>query len=266
MFFIASKLVWFILTPSNALVALVIAGTVLVFSRFRKAGRAMLLTGALGLLLAGLSPLPNMLMLALESRFPVPDLDALGAVDGIIVLGGATTAPVATARGVVALNEAAERLAVVPGLARRLPAIPIILSGGSGQLILETDPEAIEMGDLLISMGVDPDRMVLETDSRNTAENATETLRRIEPRSGSRYLLITSGFHMPRAVGAFRQAGWTGIVPYPVDFRTRGAVDVLRPMVSIGSGLKRTDTAVREYIGLVAYWLSGRTDSLFPGP
>jgi len=53
---------------------------------------------------------------------------------------------------------------------------------------------------------------------------------------------------------------------YPVDWRTRGSADILRPFATLGDGLRRTDTAVREWVGLVAYWLSGRSSELFPGP
>lgn len=266
MFFVASKVVWFLLTPSNVLVGLVLLGAGLSFTRLFRLGRVLALVGGIGLLVAGLTPLPNALMLTLENRFPPPDLAEVDDVGAIIVLGGATSASVTTARDVVALNEAAERLAVVPALAVRFPAAPIVLSGGSGALVGKTDADADRMADILAGMGVDRARMIAEPNARNTAENATETFRLVPPEAGRRYLLVTSAFHMPRAVGAFARAGWTGIVPYPVDFRTGGPEDVLRPMASVASGLKRTDTAVREWVGLIAYRLTGRTDALYPAP
>jgi uncharacterized SAM-binding protein YcdF (DUF218 family) len=70
---------------------------------------------------------------------------------------------------------------------------------------------------------------------------------------------------MPRAVGAFRAAGFP-VEAFPVDYRTRGAIDVLRPFASLGDGLRRTDTAVREWVGLLMYRLIGRTEELFPAP
>jgi uncharacterized SAM-binding protein YcdF (DUF218 family) len=53
---------------------------------------------------------------------------------------------------------------------------------------------------------------------------------------------------------------------YPVDWRTRGPGDLAMPFFSLADGLKRTDTALREWVGLVAYRLAGRTSELFPGP
>jgi uncharacterized SAM-binding protein YcdF (DUF218 family) len=82
---------------------------------------------------------------------------------------------------------------------------------------------------------------------------------------GERWLLVTSAYHMPRAIAAFRAAGFP-IEAYPVDWRTRGAIDAVRPFASLGDGLRRTDTAVREWVGLVAYRLAGKTAELLPGP
>ena len=79
----------------------------------------------------------------------------------------------------------------------------------------------------------------------------------MQPKPGERWLLVTSGYHMPRSIGVFRAAGFP-VEPYPVDWRTRGAVDAMRPFPTLAEGLRRTDTAVREWIGLLAYWLTGQ--------
>jgi len=70
---------------------------------------------------------------------------------------------------------------------------------------------------------------------------------------------------MPRSIGVFRAAGFS-VDAFPVDYRTRGAVDLLRPFASLGDGLRRTDTAAREWVGLLVYWVTGRTAELFPTP
>ncbi len=53
---------------------------------------------------------------------------------------------------------------------------------------------------------------------------------------------------------------------YPVDWRTRGWEDALRPFATMGDGLRRADTAVREWVGLFMYWITGQSSALFPGP
>ncbi len=103
----------------------------------------------------------------------------------------------------------------------------------------------------------------LEDRSRNTAENAIFAKKMAAPQRGERWLLVTSAYHLPRAIGAFRKAGFP-VEPYPVDWRTRGSEDLLRPFPTVGDGLRRTDTAVREWVGLAVYWLSGRSSEFLP--
>jgi uncharacterized SAM-binding protein YcdF (DUF218 family) len=106
---------------------------------------------------------------------------------------------------------------------------------------------------------------VLEEASRTTAENATRLRAMLAPKPGERWLLVTSAFHMPRAIGAFRKAGFD-VEAYPVDWRTRGWVDARVPFDRLSSGLARTDVALHEWGGLVIYWLTGRSSDLFPAP
>ena len=70
---------------------------------------------------------------------------------------------------------------------------------------------------------------------------------------------------MPRSIGAFRTAGFE-VEAYPVDWRTGGTGDLLTFSPFALDGLERTEIAVREYLGLAAYWITGRTSELFPGP
>jgi uncharacterized SAM-binding protein YcdF (DUF218 family) len=85
------------------------------------------------------------------------------------------------------------------------------------------------------------------------------------PQPGERWLLLTSAFHMPRAVAVFRAVGFP-VEPYPVDWRTTGPADLFRPYPSVSEGLRRTDVAVREWVGLLLYRLTGKTAELFPAP
>jgi uncharacterized SAM-binding protein YcdF (DUF218 family) len=105
----------------------------------------------------------------------------------------------------------------------------------------------------------------VEAQSRDTAENAVFAKRLIAPKPGERWLLVTSAFHMPRAIGAFRQAGFP-VEAYPVNYRTDGWEDLWVFSGSLMGGTGGTDKAVHEWLGLFAYWVTGRTPVLFPGP
>jgi uncharacterized SAM-binding protein YcdF (DUF218 family) len=87
----------------------------------------------------------------------------------------------------------------------------------------------------------------------------------VKPTKGERWLLVASAMHMPLAVGVFRKAGFP-VIAYPVDFRTSG--DFWRPRVPerTGEAIGTVDLATHEWLELLAYRLTGQTDSLFPAP
>jgi uncharacterized SAM-binding protein YcdF (DUF218 family) len=264
MFFILSKTLGFFALPSNIVATLAAVGVVLMFTRFNRAGRRLATLGIVLLLLAGLSPLGNILIFPLEERFPPWD-DARGGPAGIVVLGGAISPDISAARGTPALNESAERLTAVAEIARKYPAARIIYSGGNARLLLTGGTEAEPALHLLESFGIARSRLVAEDKSRNTVENAVFSKALANPKPGERWLLVTSGYHMPRAIGIFRRAGFA-VEAFPVDWRTRGAIDLVLPFESLSAGLRRTDTAMREWFGLAAYWMTGKSTALFPGP
>jgi uncharacterized SAM-binding protein YcdF (DUF218 family) len=115
------------------------------------------------------------------------------------------------------------------------------------------------------SLGIDRSRLIIERNSRNTLENAEFSKAIANPKRGERWLLVTSAFHMPRAVGLFRKAGFP-VEPYPVDWRTGDKSDLASFAMAATDGLLKTDIAVREWIGLIAYRLNGKTEDLLPGP
>ena len=264
MFFILSKVLGFFATPSNLVIGIGLLGAVLCVTRLARIGRRMAVASLIALALLGLSPLGNALIIPLEQRFPPWD-DTRGAPDGIVVLGGAITPEVSAARNEVALNEAAERITAAVALARRYPDARIVYSGGSGALLYAEGSEAVSAVRIFEGLGLPQARVIAEEQSRNTVENAVFSMLLVMPQPGERWLLVTSAYHMPRAMGVFRQAGFP-VEAYPVDWRTRGPQDALRPFSTLGSGLERADTAAREWIGLLVYWLTGRSSSLFPGP
>jgi len=264
MFFILSKVLGFFALPSNLLIAIGILGLILLATRFTRLASWLIVTSLVLIALAGLSPLGNALILPLEQRFPPWDASR-GPPDGIVVLGGAISPDVSAARGVVALDEAAERLTVTAELARRYPNARIVFAGGSNALVFPEGAEAAFAVRELEALGVAHDRITAEEQSRNTIENAVFSRLIANPKPGERWLLVTSAYHMPRAMAVFRAASFA-VEAYPVDWRTRGPIDAARPFASLGDGLRRTDTAAHEWVGLLAYRLTGATSELFPRP
>ena len=264
MFFAVSKILGFLTWSSNLLVAVGIAGALLLATRFARAGLQCVLASILLFAICGFSPIGNALILPLEQRFP-PWNPARGPPHGIVVLGGAFDTAVAPARGEVSLNEAAERMISAVELARKYPDAKIVFSGGNGQLLYAGMTEAALAKRLFETLGVPPGRLITEDQSRDTEENAKASKAIADPKPGERWLLVTSAHHMPRAIGTFRRVGFP-VEAYPVDWRTRGPEDLGRPFRTLSDGLKRTDTAGHEWIGLLIYWFTGRSTELFPKP
>ena len=262
MFFILSKTVSLLLVPSNLLLLIGLAGLALLLTRWRRLGRVMAAASLLLFLVCGLLPVGSFLGHVLESRFPVWD-PARGPPDGIIVLGSGINAALSMARHQIVLNESAERATVIAKLARDYPKARIIYSSGNASLF-GGPAEADFAIRLLESFGVPAARVTLERRSRNTFENAEFSKALAKPMPGERWLLVTSAQHMPRAIGCFRKVGFP-VEAYPVDWHT---FPRWRFAVSDGfaNGLARTDAAVHEWLGLVVYWLTGRTSELLPGP
>lgn len=269
MFFYLAKAVWFVLQPSTLIALLIGYGAILIWTGWARWGRRFVSIGAGLLLIVGLSPLGNALIVPLEDRFARADLVPPPPPAGLIILGGAETRLVGSARKAPTLNEAGERLVEGAILALRFPQSKIAFSGGDAGIVYKSDSEAAGAAALLGALGIPRDRLILETNARDTYENALYLKKELEKENalagGKRWLLITSAYHMPRAMGVFRQAGFD-VEPWPVDYRTRGAQDLTRPFDKVSEGLRRVDAATREWVGLLAYWLTGRSSALFPAP
>jgi uncharacterized SAM-binding protein YcdF (DUF218 family) len=264
LFFLLSKTLGTMLLPTNFLIALGVAGALLLASRFSSLGRKLLVISVVLLAVCGFSPLGNIFLYPLEQRFPPWDA-AQGPPDGIVVLGGPIDADISVAHDTPVIRGAPDRMFAAAALAHRYPNARIVFSGGSGNVISNDAREADFAAEVFESLGVDRSRLTMERRSRNTYENAEFSKVAAAPKAGERWLLVTSAFHMPRAIGLFRKAGFA-VEPYPVDWRVGGRADLFSFTNLAGDGLGRTDTALREWLGLLAYRLTGKTSELLPGP
>ena len=263
MFYI-SKICRGVMQPGMLLLILVVAGVGLLGTRYLRTGRALLVAAAVLLVLGGLGPLSTWLILPLEDRFPRANL-AGRTIDGIVILGGAEDARVAKGRGTHATNESGERMTEAAALARRYPDAKVLFTGGSVEILSEPTVEADAAGIVLRDLGIEGSRVVLERKARNTAENAALAKALADPKPGQRWLLITSAWHMPRAIGLFRKAGFN-VEAWPVDYRTAGPGDAWMLFASPVEGLRRLDLVAKEWLGLFVNWLTGRSQVLLPAP
>jgi uncharacterized SAM-binding protein YcdF (DUF218 family) len=261
--FLASKVFWFLVRPNTLALVLALVGLALVWRGRSRWGRWPLLLGLGYYALVLVTPASQWAAIPLEDRFARP-APAPERVDGVVVLGGAVDQVLTEAHGIPALNGAAERMTEMMVLARRYPEAKLVFSGGQGTFLQGDLTEADVARELWTAMGLPPGRVLYEDRSRNTHENAVLTRELAGPRPGETWLLVTSAQHMPRAMGVFRRAGWDPVA-WPVNYTTGGTrrawYDAPFP-----TRLNQFEGALREWVGLLAYRLLGRTGALFPGP
>ncbi|MDH5299645.1 MAG: YdcF family protein [Desulfobulbaceae bacterium] len=262
LFFYLSKLAWLLIAPDSLLLILVLLVWLLLWRGAWLAARKVLGFTALLLLAVALLPVGEWLFTPLETRFPAnPTLP--GKVDGIIVLGGAEDAPRTALWGQVEVGDGCERHLAFLALARRYPGAKLVYTGGSGSMVQQEHREAEVARRLYGMTGFDASRVIFETSSRNTYENGVNSKALVKPRDGEQWILVTTAWHMPRAVGVFRKVGWP-VIPFPVDHRTMPG----RPFridLALAGHLDDLTVAAREWIGLAAYHLTGKSSALLPG-
>ena len=260
MFFVLAKLADIMVQPGNLLVLLLALGVLLFASGARRLGSALVVAVTLLSVAVMVLPLGGWVSAPLERRFPQPDLPP--RIDGIILLGGAVNVGLTVANGQVALNDMAERITESLALALRYRDAAVLISGGDASLIPQGFTEAAATRSLLVADGLDARRILIDDRSRNTYENAVYSKAVANPQPGQNWILVTSANHMPRAVGCFRHVGFE-VIPFPVDYNSSANAYFSG---NFAGDLRTLGWATHEWLGLLAYRLTGRIDALFPGP
>lgn len=263
MFPYLTKLFWVLFSPLSVIVILLVAGFALSFSRFRRLSRS--LTGlAIVLLFAVCATNVGALAIRpLERQFPIVGEPA--QIAGIVVLGGGMDSDLNGANRGWELNQFGDRFVEALRLALRHPEAKLLIAGGIGILSETKETEAAAGARFFEAFGIDRSRLLLDDRSRNTEENAAFSLDLAKPQPGETWVLVTSAFHMPRAMGLFRRAGFD-VLPWPTDYFTAGDAWLAFRPGSASDNLAVASVAAREWAGLVGYYLSGKIDQILPGP
>lgn len=262
MFFWVSKVFWLLAQPLSLVFLLMVLAILAIWRGRKRLAIAMLALAALTHGAVSFTNLGYLIIQPLEDRFAVPATRP-EKVDAIVMLGGATLERPSSAREITELNDAGDRLTTTLWLARAYPEAKIVISGGSGALTDEGEAEAKTAERFFLAFGVPQDRLVLEGESRNTDENVAFSKALLGETSS--IILVTSAYHMPRSVGIFDKAGLS-VIPWPADYRTPGprglGFDIANPV----QNLNVSTIAIKEWVGLLVYNLTGKTSALFPSP
>jgi uncharacterized SAM-binding protein YcdF (DUF218 family) len=231
----------------------------------KRIGRYLLAFGVIAYFAFSSSPLSMALLARLENRYPsLLDTKGVRDVDTIVLLTGAAWkdahVPLTSQVGETTVSRLLEAIR----LFHLTPGAKVVITGGP----LETDGEDIPVsrivGDLAISMGIPEERMTLESDSTNTYENALEIKKILGEKP---FILVTSAYHLPRAMAVFQNLGLSPI-PAPANFRAirnrphfyASTGKVLEQMISAlpsSDNLANSERALHEYWGFMWYWMRG---------
>jgi uncharacterized SAM-binding protein YcdF (DUF218 family) len=263
MSFALSKILWMFLSPGNLLVILLGIGLWLGSSSrpsVKNAGGILSLCIFFCFATIAVLPVGTWALTPLENRFA---FKPPSHIDGIIVIGGDEQPEISAARGQPVALDSMRRYVRFADMALRYPDAKLVFSGGPGRLVSHSfilDSEVAEQ--ILGDIGVPTDRMTFESKSRNTYENAVFSADIVKPEASQNWLLVTSAFHMPRAMGCFRKAGWN-VYAAPTGYFTTGKYRGYTSF-NLEEQMLYLSLATHEYAGLVSYWLMGRTNALWP--
>jgi uncharacterized SAM-binding protein YcdF (DUF218 family) len=260
-FFWTSKLAWLIIAPDNLLLFLLLISWILLWCGASRLAKRLIGFVTIALTVVAFFHVGEWLLYPLEVRFPTnPNLPQ--RIDGIIVLGGAENSVLSSLWNQEELDDGSERDIVFLELARRYPNAQLVFTGGSGSMIHQDYKAADVAKKLFKKLGLDISRVTFGRNSRNTFENVVLSKGLVKPDPGQKCILITTAWHMPRSVGIFCKAGWP-VIPYPVDHCTMPG-KLLRVDLNLSGHLRDLAIGVKEWVGLTAYYLSGKTRALIP--
>jgi uncharacterized SAM-binding protein YcdF (DUF218 family) len=245
LFFLLSKIFWGLFAPSHVIVWTSIAAAICLAAGWQRAGRNFAVITALLLIFIGIIPTAIWLLRPLEFKYTSPE-KPLDRVTGILTLGGS--------------EDEKFRLTATYALARQYPSAYVVYSGGSNALIGDqNDIDSQRAKSVLLSLGLDPHRLIVESRSRNTWENILYSQALVKPEPGQTWILATSAVQMPRAMEVANQLNWK-FVPWPTNWYTGQHVFSGYFLVSLNLGA--FDEAIREWVGLYAYRWAGKAKYL----
>lgn len=246
--FLTTKLLSLLLFPLSQSILLSLMATVLVFFQLRRLAISTLLIAVGWLYLCSTAWFADTLLAGLENDFRPKALSVIPEADAIVVLGGAIRGD--THMGTMPdLGQHADRLLYAAALYKAGKAPMLLLSGGASE---DARPEAQLMQEALQVMGVPRQSILLERVSRNTQENAQFSATLLNKHELQRILLVTSAFHMPRAVPLFERQGFE-VIAAPTDFQRIVSAPVVPVWLPSVDDLQRSTVAIKEYVGFIVY-------------
>ncbi|MEQ8470465.1 MAG: YdcF family protein [Marinoscillum sp.] len=231
--------------------------TILAFGILKGGGKRIWII--IGFVLLVIFTNPLLCNLALRNWEAKPIMkDQLPLVETAIVLGGMVELD-KEPKDQLHLNGNIDRIEETITLLKDGLIQQMVISGGSGSLLHDT-PESVELMEFVLKRGVKPRQVIIEPQSRNTYENAVESAKILDSLNLKEQplLLVTSAFHMPRALLCFKKQG-INVIAYPVDYKSSNFTWSLEQLLPSADALATWQLLIREWVGILAYKVTGYT-------
>jgi uncharacterized SAM-binding protein YcdF (DUF218 family) len=253
--FLAYKLVQLLLRPELWIFTCLIAAWFLSRSPRRlRAARWLLSLGILLFYVLGITPTGQALCRSLESQYRTPLLTGT-SYDAVVVLAGGNNRNPDTGQTSILGTDSVNRMICGLRVWRQTSTPALVLTGGVGDPLGRTPPDADAMREFAVEFGVPATTILTESRSRHTAESATE-VRRLLPRT-HRIVLVTNAVHLPRSTALFRKQGFD-VTPFPCTYFAGSEGWSVDDFVPSAGGFWLVGAALHEYVGMAVYRVLGR--------
>ena len=260
MSFYLSKILWVIFNPFNLFIFFIFFSSFLSFFLKNFYYKFIVIFNIFFFLIIAVLPTGEYMIYKLEKRFH-SDFIPLTSIDGVLILSGATEPFLTKEYNQIHLNGAIERLTESIGLIKKFPNAKIIFSGGSGSLYHQELKHADVAKKFFLQQNIKIDNIIFENKSKNTYENILFSKKIAEPKLNDNWILITSAFHMTRAINIAENLEWK-VIPYPVDFNVPKKIS-WKPKFNFLNNINLLQLASHEWLGLVSYYIMGRTNKIY---
>ncbi len=257
------KILASLFSPLSLCITTIACGLLLLcFSKKQKIGKSLVTFGLILLIVSSYEGVSGRILRTLESQYPPINLSrvvahqnrgtAEGSVKWIVVLAGGIAGDANSPYQIQISHHSRIRLMEGIRLHRMIPGSKIILTGGIG---FDGRPEATTMSRVAMDLGVNRSDMVLEVEARDTKDHPlfVRDIVHDDP-----FILVTSAFHMPRAVKLFAKQGL-----FPIPAPAGQWTPPLRfwSLVNFfpsAAGMRLAELAYHEYMGLTWAWIRGQ--------
>ena len=259
MTFFLSKLLWYLFNPFNCILLLLILSVIFNFIKFFKFSKIILYFSFLLFFIAGVLPTGSYLLYLLEKNYH-NKINLPKNVDGILILSGATNPFLTKEYDQISLNDSVERLTESIQLIKKYPNAKVFFAGGSGSVKYPGLDHSTVAKKFYESLDINIKNINFENTSRNTYENIVFAKKTFNPKKDERWILVTSAFHLKRAIYVGEKLGWK-FIPYGTDYKLPKKF-IWRLSINFLGNLVSFQHSSHEWIGIISYYLMGRSSKI----